>query len=865
MSVQGLEILKGYITCEDPATRNKFFNLLDSFWHKADGKVLKEVQTLQDGTKNFIFKKQDDTTEVVSIPALPNTKPQSFITGLEEALGNRVVIVPGKGLSTNDLTAELYQKLVNLQNYVHPDYHQISEIENLPEQLTDIVTALENKQPIAPEGWGFSQQNYSSEEKEKLALLNEAHYAAPVEDLTALAAIGANARSNGQRRFVSGEGVDYFFDSNLLAADTYEADVAPDDQEDNTGFWVKKSITSVAIQDENGIEKFKFDRNLKFKGVNFNTAQQTIEIIKKLKEVVVQDKSQLLGDLQSDVLYVIDGYFALGDGETITVPQGGLNIMGYSFEASNISSYGVANHTIFDSPAEGSGNLIVHNIGFTTTGAGSKVFDIVDSDGSHAVEMVTVNFEGCQSIGKIRNYRQGTGITIGFYGCKDGLILSGTWNGFKLTNTNCFGFAATGTLFKKDVDTVFSNRLFLELNIDLPSGAKLIDFDQSNFEVNDLLQFNSTILKYNGEIDDTNAAIAIPNIRANNPKCLWRSNVGIPDTAIEKFVDAEVVDNFAIDWLNDTFNIVMTGDTTFTDENLPASGKSTKEIQIYLSGNFVPTFPAGWNANKVGTYKQGELNKITLKFIKAGIYFMKIDNSLTVYPAPDLEPYDITYIPPMEQKVIPIIGSFFTPQSVVEIDRTTVNDTVFVNSSRIDVTVTAGASEGNGSLRITNGTLRSFSNFVEIIDGEVFYFDESNVLSNTGLTIQDGNFSGIGTAELLSIQTNERTYITTDQTNGINKSGDLDTYINFRRLDGSLFLRLDNNGNITKPDGTILNKSIKGRRIDINNGQINFIEGGGGYAHYQSYSEELIMEIEKNSDRSISMGMKAKVYVIPEV
>ncbi|MAG88802.1 fibronectin type III domain-containing protein [Zunongwangia profunda] len=186
MSVQGLEILKGYITCEDPATRNKFFNLLDSFWHKADGKVLKEVQTLQDGTKNFIFKKQDDTTEVVSIPALPNTKPQSFITGLEEALGNRVVKVPGKGLSTNDLTAELYQKLVNLQNYVHPDYHQISEIENLPEQLTDIVTALENKQPIAPEGWGFSQQNYSSEEKEKVAGLDDPRWKGKYLSLTAL-------------------------------------------------------------------------------------------------------------------------------------------------------------------------------------------------------------------------------------------------------------------------------------------------------------------------------------------------------------------------------------------------------------------------------------------------------------------------------------------------------------------------------------------------------------------------------------------------------------------------------------------------------------------------------------------------------
>jgi hypothetical protein len=201
----------------------------------------------------------------------------------------------------------------------------------------------------------------------------------------------------------------------------------------------------------------------------------------KLKEIVVQNKTQLLGVLRSDSLYLIDGSFDFLAGETIVVPAGGLNIMGYTFDASRLSSYGVTNHKIFTSPVGGSGNLIIHNIAFTTTGTGAGVFDIIDSDGTHALEMVTVNFEGCKQIGKIRNYRQGTGITIGIYGCADGLQLSGTWTGFKLTNTNCFSFGATGTMFKKDTDTIFSNRLYLEINVDLPNGAKLADFQPSIF------------------------------------------------------------------------------------------------------------------------------------------------------------------------------------------------------------------------------------------------------------------------------------------------------------------------------------------------------------------------------------------------
>ena len=754
---QAINILKEYITCEDPGTRNKFFNLLDSFWHKDEGKVLKQYTVAQNGDITFQFVNADGSTSSVNLPALPNSRPISFIEGLAEALDDLVTKVPGKGLSTHDLTTELLNKLNGLQNYQHPEFHQINEVEGLPE-------ALEGKQPIAPEGWGFSQQNFSLTEKNKLAKYDELHYSAPVNDLVELAAIPMEERATKQRRYVHSEGVDYFFDASILAANAEDDFVAPDDQVNGEGFWFKSTISEISVLDENGIEQFRFKDGVRFKGVSFNAAQKTIEVIKKLKEVVVQDKSQLLGDLQSDVLYVIDGHFTLGLGESIVVPPGGLNVMGYSFDASGINSFAVDNHAIFTSPAEGSGNLIIHNIAFTCTGTGSKVFDVVDSDGSHAVELVTVNFNGCKSLGKIRNYRQGTGITIGIYGCSDGLILSGTWNGFKLTNTNCFGFAATGTLFKKDVDTVFSNRLFLELNMDLPAGAILIDFGAANFAVNDLLQFNSTILKYDGVIDDANAEIAIPNIRANNPKCLWRSNVGIPDTAIEKFVDAEVAGAYEIDWLNDTFNIVMTAATVFSDKNLPASGKSTKEIQIYLTGEFTPNFPAGWNANKVGTYKGDEVNKITLKFIKAGLYFMKIDNSLTVYPAPDLSYTVPSGLYPSQTQKLEVYGSFFTPASIVSINNGhTVESVKFINSGLLELSVSTSATEADANITISNGTQKVFNNAFVVALGEVFVPQKANWIEVSG----NPNLESAGEVKLNAY--NSTSYATYDKIIDVSK------------------------------------------------------------------------------------------------
>jgi len=130
MAIQSIEILKGYMTCEDPAVRNKYYNLLDSFWHKTNGDLLLKI------TETSTYIQLDFTNgKTVSIPKMPDSVAISFVTGLQDALGGKVDKELGKGLSTNDFTDELLQKLNGLGNYVHPEYHQISEVQNLQEAL----------------------------------------------------------------------------------------------------------------------------------------------------------------------------------------------------------------------------------------------------------------------------------------------------------------------------------------------------------------------------------------------------------------------------------------------------------------------------------------------------------------------------------------------------------------------------------------------------------------------------------------------------------------------------------------------------------------------------------------------------------
>lgn len=259
--------------------------------------------------------------------------------------------------------------------------------------------------------------------------------------------------------------------------------------------------------------------------VDYNTAT----FKEKLGEIVVRDKTDIVNrTLSAELTYIIDGDLTLDAGDFIEIPAGGnITINGYGLEASRITKNTVG-ESIFSSPVGGSGGLQMQGLSFSS-GAGS-VFDLTDEDGTNAIEVNVCNFEGCASIGELDGYRQFLGTTIGIYGCSDGLTLSGVWNGFKITNTNVFGFGATGTLFKEGTTLLFNNRFYSELNVDLPAGAELSDLQNSNFNDDELFQITNSLIKLNGTVSIANTAALLPNILSTDSESRWINNIGIENT-----------------------------------------------------------------------------------------------------------------------------------------------------------------------------------------------------------------------------------------------------------------------------------------------------------------------------------------------
>ena len=101
--------------------------------------------------------------------------------------------------------------------------------------------------------------------------------------------------------------------------------------------------------------------------------------------------------------------------------------------------------------------------------------------------------------------------------------------------------------------------------------------------------------------------------------------------ALPKYeVNAAVTTTQNIDWELDTFRYTMTGNTTFTDINLPTSTTNTKVITIYMDdsgGVRVPTWPSGWTTNMTGTYDGTVINQIVVEFISAGVFWVNINRA----------------------------------------------------------------------------------------------------------------------------------------------------------------------------------------------------------------------------------------------
>jgi hypothetical protein len=78
--------------------------------------------------------------------------------------------------------------------------------------------------------------------------------------------------------------------------------------------------------------------------------------------------------------------------------------------------------------------------------------------------------------------------------------------------------------------------------------------------------------------------------------------------------DTNVSGNYVIDWKNDTYNLTLTGATTFSYINLPANVNASKRtITIWITGSYPLLLPNSDNIKDITDYDGIIANVITLE------------------------------------------------------------------------------------------------------------------------------------------------------------------------------------------------------------------------------------------------------------
>lgn len=237
------------------------------------------------------------------------------------------------------------------------------------------------------------------------------------------------------------------------------------------------------------------------------------------------------GTIDSTKVYLIDGIIDFtGTGFNITVPAGGVNILGSTFDVAQLVCT-ENNYTLFESDLGGAGDVLAREIAIEITGSNSQVFNLTDSDGSHAFEFARVNYNSCTSLGTITDYRQGLETGTGRFGGTPELTLAGTWSGGYFIDTSIVRGLTLGTysLYKAGAGFAMASRFRSNQNIDLPSSASFFDFSISNFANPSTLQIDSSIITRNGSSNASDPLLT-PNITASALASSWTGNQGLDNT-----------------------------------------------------------------------------------------------------------------------------------------------------------------------------------------------------------------------------------------------------------------------------------------------------------------------------------------------
>ena len=294
---------------------------------------------------------------------------------------------------------------------------------------------------------------------------------------------------------------------------------------------------------------------------------------------IVKQASDLSGTLDSTITYFIDGIIDMGS-QTIEVPASGLSLSGATFDVSQLISSAGA-YTMFTSPVGGSGNLVLKDLAVSTSGAGSSVFGLTDTNGLSAIEIKVVNFNDCTSLGYLDGYRQGLESGTGRFGGTPELEFRNTWiGGYRTETTIARAMNNFTSLFKAGAGFTFDGRVILEMNCDLPTSGAFCDFAPANINNDESLQIANARITRNGVLNSSDTT-KHPNIDHTNVKSLWSNNTGMPNTTkyIKSSITAEVTTTISV---VDTYYPLL--GTFNVDTSSHLSMPSNGEFEL-LSGN----------------------------------------------------------------------------------------------------------------------------------------------------------------------------------------------------------------------------------------------------------------------------------------
>ena len=313
--------------------------------------------------------------------------------------------------------------------------------------------------------------------------------------------------------------------------------------------------------------------------------------------VYVQDASHF-GVIDSTKVYIIDGVVDMGT-TSVVVPPTGITLMGYSFDVSQLVST-EDNYTMFvsESIPIGSGNVLFHDLGITTSGTNSKVYELYDATGFNAIETQRVNYNDCTALGDLYDYRQGLEDGTGRFGGSPCLSLHGTWvGGYRISNSivRSMSDSTTEPLFKEGTSFIMNSRFSTNINCDLGTLQPFIDFSPANFPNPSTLQLKDCEMTRDGvyDADDVNLT---PNIDQTNLSCQWSGNNGLRNT----FVGGEGELTTEIETVIATIDtsVVVLGTQTMTDLqhfDSPANG------QLRFNGSSPSEYSVKWDFVLEGT------------------------------------------------------------------------------------------------------------------------------------------------------------------------------------------------------------------------------------------------------------------------